>query len=161
MTTEFNNIMVNWLKTRKKHIPKSTDLCLRPRDDAASRQDISTPFSILIEFEATEYSYSIRFIFEISRIYDSIFDSNDIPDSSHPNDTSINHSRSRCRIRTYGIVVSVISTTCCWYIVKKPTDTDTDRSIYKPPDKPTISFDRLALIYWSICTNVPAINQQM
>ena len=34
-----------------------------PQDDAVSRQDISTPFSILIEFEATG-------IFE----FDSIFD---------------------------------------------------------------------------------------
>ena len=32
-----------------------------PPHDAASRQDISTPFRILIEFEATEYSYSIRY----------------------------------------------------------------------------------------------------
>ena len=37
-------------------------------------------FSILIIFEATEYSYSIRFFFEISRI----FDSNEITDSSVP-----------------------------------------------------------------------------
>jgi len=29
-----------------------------PRDDAASRQDISKSFSILIKFEATDYSYS-------------------------------------------------------------------------------------------------------
>ena len=29
-----------------------------PSDDATSRQDISTPFSILIEFEPTEDSYS-------------------------------------------------------------------------------------------------------
>ena len=42
-----------------------TDLCPMPRDDAASQQDTSTPFSVLIEFEATEYSYSIRFVFEI------------------------------------------------------------------------------------------------
>ena len=51
----------------------STDLCPWPWDDAASRQDISTPFSILIEFEATEYS-----------IFDLKFDFNEIPDSSHP-----------------------------------------------------------------------------
>ena len=31
-----------------------------PRVDAASQQDISTSFIILIEFEATDYSYSIR-----------------------------------------------------------------------------------------------------
>ena len=37
-----------------------TALCPWPRDDATSRQDISTPFSIQIKFEATEYSYSIR-----------------------------------------------------------------------------------------------------
>ena len=34
-------------------------LCPWQRDDAASRQNIPTPFSILVEFEATEYSYSI------------------------------------------------------------------------------------------------------
>ena len=57
-----------------------------PRDNVASRQDISTPSSILIEFEATEYSYrfDIRFVFEMLRIFDSMFDSNDIPDSSDP-----------------------------------------------------------------------------
>ena len=37
----------------------STDLCPWPWDDVVSRQDISTQFSILIEFEATEYSYLI------------------------------------------------------------------------------------------------------
>ena len=39
------------------------DLCPWPRDDAASRLDISTLFNILIEFEATEYwiRYSIPF----------------------------------------------------------------------------------------------------
>ena len=48
-----------------------TDLCLWLWDDAASRQDISTVLSILIEFEATEYSfskfrgYSIRMKFQI------------------------------------------------------------------------------------------------
>ena len=46
----------------------STDLCA---DDAASRQDISTPFSILNEFEATEYSYSIRYSIRI-RIFEDI-----------------------------------------------------------------------------------------
>ena len=30
-----------------------------PWDDTTHRQDTSTPFSILIEFEATEYLYSI------------------------------------------------------------------------------------------------------
>ena len=38
----------------------STDLCLWPRDDAAFQQDISTLFSILIEFEAIKYSIRIR-----------------------------------------------------------------------------------------------------
>ena len=38
-----------------------TDLCPWPWDDAASRQNISTPFSIRNEFEATEYSYFIRY----------------------------------------------------------------------------------------------------
>ena len=37
-----------------------TDLCLWPRDDAAFQQDMSTPFSILIEFEAIKYSMCIR-----------------------------------------------------------------------------------------------------
>ena len=37
-----------------------TDLCPWSRDDATSRQDISTPFSVLIEFETTEYSYLIH-----------------------------------------------------------------------------------------------------
>ena len=32
---------------------------------AASRQDMSTPSSILIEFEDTEYSYSIRYSIQI------------------------------------------------------------------------------------------------
>ena len=32
-----------------------TDLCPWPRDDAASRQNISTPLRILIEFEAIIY----------------------------------------------------------------------------------------------------------
>ena len=38
-----------------------TDLCPWPWDDAASCRDISTPFSVLIEFEGTEYMirYSI------------------------------------------------------------------------------------------------------
>ena len=55
-----------------------------PWDVVASRQDISTPFRILIDFKASESSYSIRFIVKISRIFDSLFDSNDIADSSHP-----------------------------------------------------------------------------
>ena len=37
-----------------------TNWCSCPRDDAVSRQDVSTPFSSLVEFETTEYSYSIR-----------------------------------------------------------------------------------------------------
>ena len=41
----------------------------------------STPLSILVEFEATEYSYSI---FKMLRIFDLIFDLNEIPDLSHP-----------------------------------------------------------------------------
>ena len=55
---------------------------LWPWDNAASLQDISTPFSIVIKFEAR--NIRIRFVFEISRILDLIFDSNEIPDSSHP-----------------------------------------------------------------------------
>ena len=57
-----------------------------PRDDAVSRQDVSTPFSILIEFEATKYSYSIRYWIRIRNSEDIrlIFDSNKIADSSHP-----------------------------------------------------------------------------
>ena len=55
------------------------DLCLWPSDDATFRQDFSTPFNILIESEATDYSYSIcirnfkvcRLDFQFER--DSIF----------------------------------------------------------------------------------------
>ena len=57
-----------------------TDLCPWPRDGAASRQDVSTPFSILIKFEATEYSYSIWY--SIWNLVDIWFDLNEIPDSS-------------------------------------------------------------------------------
>ena len=41
-----------------------------PRDNVASRQDTSTPISILIEFEATEYSYSIRYSIRIRNFED-------------------------------------------------------------------------------------------
>ena len=34
------------------------DICPWPRDDTVLWQDILKPFNILIEFEATEYSYS-------------------------------------------------------------------------------------------------------
>jgi len=57
-----------------------SDLCPWPQDDGPFWQDTSTPFNILIEFEATEYLYSIQFVFEISRI----FESSEIPYSSHP-----------------------------------------------------------------------------
>ena len=36
-----------------------------PQDDATFRQDISTPFNILIEFEATEYWIHIRNFMDI------------------------------------------------------------------------------------------------
>ena len=57
-----------------------------PWDDATVqvRQDISTAFYILIEFEATEYSYSIRFVLRISRRFNLIINSSEIPDLSHP-----------------------------------------------------------------------------
>ena len=48
-----------------------TDLCV---DDAASRQDISTPFSILIEFESTEYWYLIQYSICIQNFEDIRFD---------------------------------------------------------------------------------------
>ena len=54
------------------------DLCPWPRDDAASRQDISTPFSSLIEFEATEYSCSIRYSIRIRNFMDILFELNSI-----------------------------------------------------------------------------------
>ena len=60
------------------------DLYPWPWDDATSRQDILKPFSILIKIEATEYFYLIRFIFQILMLLGSIFDLNEIPDSSHP-----------------------------------------------------------------------------
>ena len=50
------------------------DLCPWPRNDAASRQNIPTPFSILIEFEATKYSYSIRYSIRIRNFKDIRFD---------------------------------------------------------------------------------------
>ena len=43
-------------------------LCLLPRGDAVSRQEISTALNILIEFEAIEYSYSIRYSICIKQI---------------------------------------------------------------------------------------------
>ena len=49
--------LFSWLGQK---VNKNID-ALWPRDDAASRQDIPTLFSILIEFEATEFSDSIRF----------------------------------------------------------------------------------------------------
>ena len=63
---------------------KQKDQSVWHDDDATTRQDVSTQFRILIEFETTEYSYSIRFVFEISRIFYSIFDLNEISDSSRP-----------------------------------------------------------------------------
>ena len=48
--------------------------------DVAFQQDISTPFNILIEFEATEYSYSIR----IQNFEDIRFVLREISDLSHP-----------------------------------------------------------------------------
>ena len=36
------------------------------RDDAMSQQDIFTSFSIIIEFEATEYLYSIQYFIQYS-----------------------------------------------------------------------------------------------
>ena len=38
----------------------SSDLCPWAQDDAMSRQHILIPINILIKFEATEYSYSVR-----------------------------------------------------------------------------------------------------
>jgi len=46
-----------------------------------SQQDISTPFSIRMKFAAIEFSYSIRY--EILRIFDPIFDSNEMHYSSY------------------------------------------------------------------------------
>ena len=50
------------------------DLCPWPQDDVAARQDISTPFSILIKFEATEYSYLIRCSIRIRNFEDIRFE---------------------------------------------------------------------------------------
>ena len=52
----------------------SMDLCPRPWDDAVPQQGISTPFSILNEFEATEYSYSIRYSIRIRNFEDIRFE---------------------------------------------------------------------------------------
>ena len=45
-----------------------------PQNDVASQQDITTTSSILVEFEATEYSYSIRYSFRIRNVKDIRFD---------------------------------------------------------------------------------------
>ena len=58
----------------------SSNKCQWPCDDATCRQDISIPFNILIEFEAPEYVFGIRFVFKIARI----FDSSEIPYSPQP-----------------------------------------------------------------------------
>ena len=63
----FCNLVCAYIKIR---YVKMTPAQTCPRDDTASGKDISTPFGIQIEFEAKEYS--IRFVFEISRIFDSI-----------------------------------------------------------------------------------------
>ena len=72
------------------------DLFPWPRDDAASRQDISTPFSVVIEFEATEYAYSIRYLIHIRNVEDILLDSNEIPDSSDPCLIYIHHLERTC-----------------------------------------------------------------
>ena len=51
---------------------KPKDRCVWPRDDAASRQDISIPSSILIKFEATEYSNLIQIKFQIHPILNAL-----------------------------------------------------------------------------------------
>ena len=56
------------------HAMPMTPARICPPDDAASRQDISTPSSILIEFETTEYSYSIRYSIRIRNVEDIRFD---------------------------------------------------------------------------------------
>ena len=57
--------LFSWLSQKVNKIDKIDDtddsdfgLCPWPQDDTASWQDILTPFSILIESEATKYLYS-------------------------------------------------------------------------------------------------------
>ena len=42
-------------------------------DDVTARQDISTPFSIVIEFKVTGYSYSVRYSIHIRNLDDIRF----------------------------------------------------------------------------------------
>ena len=72
-----NKTLFSWLGQKTKRSMRCSH-GMTPCPGKTSRY--RSVFSILIEFEATEYSYSIRFFFEISRI----FDSNEIPDSSVP-----------------------------------------------------------------------------
>ena len=50
-----------------------------PQDGAKSQQDILTAFNILIDFEATKYSYSIH----IQNVEDIRFDLSEIPNLPH------------------------------------------------------------------------------
>jgi len=77
----------SWLdqKVNKTMNANDSSTDIRPSMDcAASQQDILTLFSILTEFEATEYLYSIRYLIRIQNFEDIRFNSNEIPDSSHP-----------------------------------------------------------------------------
>ena len=74
-----NKTLFSWLGQKTKRSMRcSHGHGMTPCPGKTSRY--RSVFSILIIFEATEYSYSIRFFFEISRI----FDSNEITDSSVP-----------------------------------------------------------------------------
>ena len=72
-------MLFSWLGQK---VNKKID-ALWSRDDTASRQDISIPFSL--EYSNRIWSHWIfLFNFEISRIFDSLFHSNVIPESSVP-----------------------------------------------------------------------------
>ena len=74
-----NKTLFSWLgQTTKRSMRCSHGHGMTPCPGKTSRY--RSVFSILIIFEATEYSYSIRFFFEIF----GLFDSNEITDSSVP-----------------------------------------------------------------------------
>ena len=56
--------------------------CAHGHGMTSSRLDISTPFNILIECDATEYS--IRYSIPIRNFEDILFDLKEIPHSFHP-----------------------------------------------------------------------------
>jgi len=70
----YEDTLGGYKKSFSWHAMPMTPARTCPRDDAAARQDISTPSSILIEFETTEYTYSIRYSIRIRNVEAIRFD---------------------------------------------------------------------------------------